>query len=111
MPKKRAAVAAMRQRMRLEAPADTADDIGGGSRVYALVANVWGEISPLGGDEQFVSDRFNARVTHRVTLRHRIGVTARMRLAAGVKTLAIRAVFDPEGKRQRLICLVEELSQ
>ncbi len=99
---------AMRLRLRLEAPVDAADDIGGQTRTYALLGNLWGEVTPMQGDEELVSDRFEARITHRVTLRFRPDVTARMRLVAAARVFTIRAVFDPDGSRRRLVCLAEE---
>lgn len=104
----RAKISGLRLRLRLEQPVETPDDIGGAARTFALIGPVWGEVTPMQGDEELVSGRFEARITHRVSLRWRGDITARMRLAAALRVFSIRAVFDPDGKRRRLICLCEE---
>ncbi|PKQ06240.1 MAG: head-tail adaptor protein, partial [Alphaproteobacteria bacterium HGW-Alphaproteobacteria-12] len=39
----------------------------------------------------------------RVTIRHRTGVTAEMRLLWGARALAISALGDPDGRRRFLV--------
>ena len=48
-------------------------------------------------------------MSHRITLRWRVGVDAGQRLRDGSQVFDIRAVGDPDGGRRRLICLVEEV--
>jgi SPP1 family predicted phage head-tail adaptor len=48
-------------------------------------------------------------MTHRVTMRHRDGVTEAMRLLLGLRRFRIRSAADPDGTRRELVCLVEEL--
>ena len=47
-------------------------------------------------------------MTHRVTIRHRDAVTAKMRLKFGTRILNIRAVVNPSERNRTLELLCEE---
>jgi SPP1 family predicted phage head-tail adaptor len=103
-------IGARGRRFVLEVPLESPDGFGGVIRTYAAGPQVWGAIELLRGDERVRAGRPEQAVTHRVTLRHRDGVTAAMRLARGLRRFAIRSAADPDGTRRDLVCLVEEIS-
>ena len=94
----------MRRRVTLEAPVDTPDDIGGVARTFAAVAALWADITPMGGETRFVADQTQERITHKVRLRWRDGVTATMRFRLGARILLIRDVTDESETRRFLLC-------
>ena len=94
----------MRRRVTLEAPVETADDVGGVVRVFAPVAALWADIAPTGGETRFVADQAQERITHKVRLRWRDGVSAAMRFRIGARVLVIRDVADESETRRFLIC-------
>lgn len=96
-------------RIQLEAPIRTPDDGGGASLAYALVAEVWGEVRNVSGDETFEDGRLSGRITHVVSIRHRDGVSPDQRLRIGPRMLAIRSVLDRDGRRRHLECRCEEI--
>ena len=98
------------RRLVLEAPVDAADDIGGASRSWVVVATLWGEIESLRGETRLAADRLEQAITHRVTLRWRPGVTAQMRLRLGARVFVIRAARDPDESRRRLVLDCEEIA-
>ena len=92
----------------LELPLETPDGFGGVIRSYQPGPQLWGSIEFLNGGERRRGERPEGVATHRVTLRWRDGVTPAMRLARGPRRFAIRSAQDPDGRRQSLVCLVEE---
>ena len=94
----------MRRRVTLEAPVETADDIGGTARTFTAVAALWADITPAGGETRFVADQAQERITHKVRLRWRDGVSAAMRFRIGARVLVIRDVADESETRRFLIC-------
>ncbi len=100
----------LRQRLTLEAPVDVEDGAGGVSRSFVALATVWAAVIPTLAVEALEADRVSQRVTHRITLRWRAGVTAAMRFTKGARTWNILAATDPDGTRRRLNCLAEEVS-
>ena len=64
-------------------------------------------IEPLKGAERLTTQQLESRLTHRVRLRHRSGVTTAMRLKFGARIFNIRAVIN-KGERNRLLELLCE---
>ncbi|WP_020086400.1 phage head closure protein [Hyphomicrobium zavarzinii] len=103
-----ASIGEMRHRLSLQAPVATADGGGGATRVWSLVAEVWGALKPASGTESFEADRMSARVSHEIWIRHRAGVVPEMRFALGTRIFEIRAVIDVGERHRFMRCLVEE---
>ncbi len=102
----------LRHRLDLQARSPIGD--GGGGQIGdpwaapVTVATVWGNITPLRGDERLRAMKLESRVTHRIAIRFRPGVTADMRLAFGARVFNIRTVVDVEERRQMLELLCDE---
>ena len=104
----RVRIGEMRHRFGLEAPVDTDDGGGGATRVWSLVAEVWGAIVPASGAEYATDHGVHGRVSHEIWVRHKLGLGPHMRFKMGTRIFEIRAVIDA-GERQRFMrCLVEE---
>lgn len=110
MNRKRLPIGARSRRFVLELPLERPDGFGGVIRSYAPGPQVWGAMEMLSADERVRAGRPEQRITHRVTLRYREGVTGAMRLVSGLRRFSIRAASDPDGSRRDLVCLVEEIS-
>jgi len=98
----------LRHRLALEAPLESADGGGGVARIWALVAEVWGAIRPLSGNEGVEADGVRGRVSHEIWIRYRTGVLPDMRFALGTRVFEIRAAIDSGERHRFLRCLVEE---
>ena len=109
MKRKPLPIGARSRRFVLEMPRETPDGFGGVIRSYVAGPQLWGAMEMLAAAERRRADRPEEAVTHRVTFRYRAGVTAAMRLTAGLRRFAIRAASDPDGSGRNLVCLVEEI--
>jgi head-tail adaptor len=105
-----ARIAAMRERFVIEQPVETPDAAGGASIVWVAGPAFWGRIEARGGREPVVGERVEPGVATRITLRFRTGLSAGMRLRAGSRLFSIRAAFDPDGQRERLVLEAEEIA-
>ena len=104
---KKRPIGALRDRLTLEAPIRSDDGGGGAVVTWTTIANLWGAVRPITGDERLRADAVTGRVTHQVWIRHRADVTPAMRIRDGARILDIVAVLDC-GRRDRLHCLCEE---
>lgn len=105
------AIGALRDRLTLETPVRSDDGGGGAAVTWTAVADLWGAVRPITGDERLRADAVTGRVTHQVWIRHRDDVVPAMRFRAGARILDIVAVLDARsdsGRRGRLQCLCEE---
>lgn len=73
----------LRRRVTLEEAVDTPDGAGGTTRNWSPVARVWALVEALPATTVFEADARGQRVTHRITIRAREGLTLSCRLRTG----------------------------
>lgn len=80
-----------RHRITIEQKTRGASDGAGGvvSETWTTFAECWAKLEPQVGREIVAADQNVHRLTHRVTIRHRTGVTTAMRIRYQTRTLAI----------------------
>lgn len=101
----------LRHRIVIEEAVPNPDGGGGSSDVWTdaqVVARAWARIEPLRGREMLAAMKLESRITHRVTLRYRPGVTAAMRVCFKDRHFNIRAVINLEERNETLELLCEE---
>ena len=99
----------LRHVVELQAESATGDGGGGQTDPWAspvIVATVRARVEPMRGAERQHAMQIEAALTHRVTIRHRADVTAKMRLKLDNRFLNIRAVIDvrEQGRFLNLMC-------
>ena len=99
-----------RMRFTLEAPAETPDVIGGAEQVFTPLVTLWGRIEATTGNEAVEAARAEGQVVTRIVLRWRANLDSRMRLVSGIRVFLIRATYDPDGRKRKLICLCREVT-
>jgi head-tail adaptor len=92
-------IGALKRRLVLEAPAETADGAGGGARVYAGAATLWAQVMPVSARGDIAADSLGAVLRHRIVIRARGGVTTRNRLRDGARIFRIVAVRESADRR------------
>jgi len=103
-------IAPMNRRLTLQQPLETDDGAGGVSIVWQDVATLWAAIRPFAAKEGLWADQPAASLTSEIIIRYRGGVAPEMRFAASDgRTWDIRAAYDPDGTRRRLVCLCGEV--
>lgn len=90
----------LRRRVSIETYTTSTDSIGAPTKVAATLATLWAKIEPLYGFEVKESARVVSDVTHRVTIRYRADVTAKMRVVYGSRKFDISAVRHDEESRR-----------
>ncbi len=98
-----AAIAAMRTRLVLEAPAGTPDGAGGEIRTYLPRGLIWAAVTRVGTDEIRDDDRAAQAIRWRIETRFRADLDAGMRLRLGARLFDITGIADPDGRRRRLV--------
>jgi SPP1 family predicted phage head-tail adaptor len=107
---RRAHIGELNQRLALEEPIDTLDDIGGVTRVWNRVDDVWAMITPVSGREDFTAERAESVLTHRVLIRWRPDVTGAMRLRQNARHFAIHAALDWDENRRFMLLQCQEIA-
>jgi SPP1 family predicted phage head-tail adaptor len=97
------------QRITLQQITETRDSFGGVTETWTDVATVWAGISMLSGRESFAAQHVYAEATHRVIVRYRTGVDAKMRVKWGSKYLNIISVDETVRRKGMLVLVCEEV--
>lgn len=101
---------ARRVRLALEAPVETVNALGGASIAHTIIAMLWGEITPSAGRETPQGEQLTGETLTRIIVPFRADIDARMRFRFGTRIFAIRAAFDPDGKRRITLCQTVEIT-
>lgn len=99
---------AFRHEVTLETATLAPDGAGGHAETWGEAATFFARIEPVSAVSRFGADQRLERVTHRVTLRHRDGVSSGMRLRRLGRTFRIVTVHDPDETGRYLVCRVQE---
>lgn len=84
----------LRHRVKLQAFTTTVDpDTGYRDKAWTDVATLWAEVAPLSGREFLAAAATQSKVTARITIRHRAGVTNNHRILHGSTIYNIEAVL------------------
>jgi SPP1 family predicted phage head-tail adaptor len=101
----------LRQRIQIVVPTNVQDDTGGTSLANNTVfADCWGAIEALTGNESFAASEFVSVASHRITIRYRPGITARMQVWFKGRTFQIAAVLNPNETTKKLILACTEIN-
>lgn len=98
----------LKNRIALESYALAPDGYGGSTPTWTAYATTWAKIEPKQGRERRVSEQIEARITHKITIRHRTGVEAKHRVNFGGRLMNILAVLNPMEENRILILMCEE---
>ena len=101
-------VGELRERVTIEEATRVDDGVGGASASWSALATVWASVTPLSGREGTAGGRVEAHQGYRITIRYRDDVTTAMRAIWAGRTLNIRSLADPDGRKRWLELNVEE---
>jgi len=92
----------------LQAEVRVPDGIGGYTRSWQDVVELWAEIKPISGNEKLFGNKIQPEVTSKLILRYRNDVTSGMRFLLGDRVFNIRYVINVGENNELLELLVDE---
>ena len=91
-----------RCRIIIQQVTETRDAVGGVVESWATYLTAWAKVTPLRGREYFESAERQAEIIHLFELRHRDGVTAKMRISWDSRTFNILSTRNIEERDRKL---------
>lgn len=110
----RMSIGLMNERVAIQSPTETADELGQAQQSWTTNATVWAQVVATGGTEFVTDGQVRATVSHRVTVRRMaatLAITPAMRLLVVTqsnKVLNVVAVTPVDGGREFLAVLCTE---
>ena len=99
---------AFRVELALEEAVPVPDGAGGHGEDWPEVATVFARLEPVATQDRFGADQRLERITNRVTLRARPGLSAGMRFRRNGRRFQIVTVHDPDETGRYLVCRARE---
>ncbi len=96
----------LRNYVAFQSVAQTPDGAGGMVDVWSADFYDWVAIWPMSGKEMIENLRVSADITHKVRMRYRTGVTNKMRIVWGSRTLEIKTAPINQNERNYQIDLI-----
>jgi SPP1 family predicted phage head-tail adaptor len=103
-------IGALRHRVTLRMPSDTADDIGGVTRSYITVGTVFAELTLNETTELLRDERKGQLRKATALLRYRNDVAADWQLLFETRPFNVVGVIDPDGRRRFTLLMLEEFA-
>jgi SPP1 family predicted phage head-tail adaptor len=86
----------LNKRIEIQSYTDTADGMGGFTRVWATAYKKWAAIWPVSANEVVAANATSMLVSHRIRIRYCAGcVTGKDRIKFGTRYFAITSVLNP----------------
>lgn len=87
----------------LQARTQTADATGQLLETWSDVARVWASVRPLAGRELLLAKQAQARLSHRITILYRAGITPTMRAVMGSRVFHFESVINRDEANEELL--------
>ena len=100
----------LRHRVSIQQVTEAKDTYGATTRTWATIATAWAAIEPIAGREYFYAQQVASSVSHRVTIRHRTGITPKMRIVHDSRTFEIESVRNLEERDRWLELMCSEVT-
>lgn len=98
----------LRHKVTIQRVSQTLDSSRQTVDLWTTLADVWAAVEPLTGRELVNAQQIQPDVTHRVRIRHRDDVTAKMRVLEGTRQLNIESVLNIEERDRELHLMCRE---
>ena len=100
----------MRHRITIQEPTITRGDRGAEVLAWSDIATVYADIRTVGGQEQVLANQLEtATLLHTITIRHRPGITPKMRVRWGSRVFAVEAIVESDNRMRTLNLSCREL--
>ncbi|MFA5374131.1 MAG: phage head closure protein [Candidatus Omnitrophota bacterium] len=98
----------LRQRLELQAPITSTNDMLEVIHTFATQATVWGAVEPLSGNLLFTAQQTDSEVQGRVRIRYRSDIQPTWRIKYGNRYLQILSIINPNERNRELHLLYKE---
>lgn len=100
----------LRERVEIQQSTDVVGESGQVAKTWSTYAFEYAEVKTPTGRDFFGSDKFNAQVSHIVRIHWNSGVTEKMRIVWGFRTLNIAVISEDNthGRWMWLNCMEEK---
>lgn len=91
----------LNRRLTLQRLSEQRQANGEAKTVFTDDVTVWGSVEPLRGEELLTAQKVSAKITVRLVIRYRPGISSKWRVKMGDRIFRIEGIVNPQdGKRE-----------
>lgn len=105
-----AAAGPLRERVSIQAQAQTVDAAGAITTTWTEIASCWARMKPVSMQQLLLAGRDESVRTYLMTIRYRTDLTTAHRIVWRSRRFDVQGVNDPTEQRQFLECLLREIA-
>ena len=99
----------LRHRLTVQNAPTTTDALGGQSHAFSDGLSFWARVVPAREEELQNANQTKAKITHKITVRHRTDITPTSRLKFGTRVFEVVQVLNREERDQQLDIMALEI--
>lgn len=99
----------LRHRITIQSVTETSDGMGGFTEAWATYVTAWADIKPVKGEEALEHKKLEHELVHRIWTRYISGITTKMRIVWGTRTMRIIGLRNPDERDKMFEIMAEEL--
>ncbi len=99
----------LRHRVEIQSFTESQDSSGEPSKTWSTEATVWAAIEPFVGKEAMDAGKIEARMTHKIRLRSRDGLTPDKRIKFGTRIFDIVSAVDVMERNHEMVVMAVEV--
>lgn len=103
-------IGSLRHRIILQDLVIIPNTLGEGEETWVDRGTIWAEIRPLRGNEFWMAQQVNSKITHKITTRYYQNIDSVNRLKFGDRLFEIISVINPDERCSELNFLCEEVT-
>ena len=101
-------IGSMRHRVEIQSATGTSDGMGGRSRVFNTLDEVWARITEKTGKEQLSRGKIIDAYSHVMVCRHTPSLTTQARVKYGNRLFNVISVVNMDGRERYMEAVLEE---
>ena len=98
----------LRHEIEIQEKTLTSDGMGGSTETWTKKLTTRAAIWPIKGKEALEAMKLDTKITHRVRMRYRSGITSLMRISYDSRLFEIKSIINPDERNISLELLCEE---
>lgn len=99
----------LRNKITIQSVTETSDGMGGFTEAWATYTTAYAEIKPVKGEEALEHKKLEHGLVHRIWIRYQPGITTKMRIVWGSRTMKIIGLRNPDERNKMLEIIADEL--
>ncbi len=99
----------LNKKVTIQSAVEVQSNTGEVTTTWVLLAVVWASVTPLVGNELYKLKSVDAKISVKIRIRYISGITTKMRILYGSRSLNILSIINIKEKNKELLIMCDEI--